>query len=93
MDFTKVEEFARQHWPAALMVVLITTPSVWAIAQMHFSERITVLEMKVKELTEKVAVLNQLAERSREKLAGAGSSFDADELFTPSNPVEAQDAK
>lgn len=84
MDFQKVDEFIRKHWPAALIVAIIITPAVWAIATAHFSERITALELKVRELSERVAVLDQLAKRSREKLAASASSFGAEELFTPS---------
>lgn len=88
MDFAKVEDFVRNHWPAALMVTLIVTPTVWTIANTHFSERITVLETRVKDLSEKVAVLDQLAQRSREKLAASTSAFSAAELYTPSQSVE-----
>lgn len=94
MDFSKVEDFIRQHWPAALMVSFIVAPVVWSFAQMHFSERITLLELKVnglneqvKELNEQVEVLQQFAERSREKLEPSTSTFTADELYTPSPPV------
>ena len=94
MDFQKVENFVRKHWPAALMVVVITAPSVWGIAQAHYNERITVLDMRVQELTktidelnERVAVLDQLAAR---KLETSGTAFSAAELYTPSATVPPQ---
>lgn len=88
MDFTKVEDFVRAHWPAALMVALIVAPSMWTIANIHFSERITLLEARVKDLSERVAVLDELAKRSREKLAASNSTFTADDLYTPSTTVQ-----
>lgn len=84
MDFAKVEAFVRLHWPAALMVCLIVVPSVWGIAHVHFSERITLLELKVEGLSERVAVLDQLAKRSREELVPSTSTFTAEDLYTPS---------
>lgn len=88
MNFAEVEEFVRKHWPAALMVTIIVTPGVWAIASTLYSGRITALEAKVQELSERVAVLDQLAQRSREKLAASKSSYTAKELYTSSSSVE-----
>lgn len=87
MDFQKVEDFVRSHWPAGLMVAIIMAPAVWTIASTHFSERITALETRVKELSERVAVLDEFAKRSREKFASSTSQFTADELSTPSTTV------
>lgn len=88
MDFDKVEAFVRTHWPAALMVAIIVAPSAWAIANVHFSERITVLELEQKQLKEKVAALEELAKRSREKLEASSTAFTVDELYTPSPPIQ-----
>ena len=88
IDFTKAEDFVRAHWPAALMVTFIVAPSIWTIANIHFSGRIETLELKVKDLTERVAVLDQYATRSREKLVASSSNFSAADLYTPSNIVE-----
>lgn len=92
MDFTKVEEFIRNHWPAALMVAIIVAPSAWGVANAHYSERLTLLDIKVTDLTkevtrltERVAVLDQAATR---KLEEVDSRFTAAELFTPSPPVK-----
>lgn len=90
MDFDKVEIFVRTHWPAALMVALIVAPSAWAIANLHFSERITVLELEQKQLKEKVTALEELARRSREKLEASSIAFTVDELYTPSPPVQSK---
>lgn len=90
MDFDKVESFVRAHWPAALMVALIVAPSAWAIASLHFSERITVLELEQRQLKEKVTALEELAKRSREKLEASSVTFTVDELYTPSPPVQSK---
>jgi hypothetical protein len=87
MDFQKVEEFIRLHWPAALMVAIIVAPSVWGFASLHYSERITVLELEQKQLSAKVSTLEELAERSKEKPVASTSGFTAEELFTPSPPL------
>ena len=84
MDFQKVEDFIRAHWPAALMVAIVIAPAAWGFAHLHFSERITVLELEQRQLREKVEVLEELAKRSREKLEASSAGFTADELFTPS---------
>ena len=88
MDFDKVDAFIRAHWPAALMVALIVAPAAWGIASLHFSERITVLELEHKQLKEKVDALEELAKRSREKLQASSAPFSPDELFTPSPPIQ-----
>lgn len=94
MDFQKVEDFIRLHWPAALMVAIIVAPSVWGIASLHFSERITVLELGHTQLTTKIKTLEELADRRREKdklearspdsLEASSSGFTTAELYTPS---------
>ncbi len=91
MDFEKVEIFVRTHWPAALMVAIIVAPSVWGIANLHFSERIVLLDARVTDLTsqvsrlkERVAVLDEAAAR---KLEVVETRYSADELFTPSPPL------
>jgi hypothetical protein len=53
MDFEKVERFVRAHWPAALMVATISAPVVWVIAHTHYSERIAVLDLRIKDLEER----------------------------------------
>lgn len=90
MDFDKVEVFLRAHWPAALMVALIVAPSAWGVASIHFSERITSLELEQKQLKDKVAALEELAKRSREKLEASSVTFTVDELFTPSPPIQSK---
>jgi hypothetical protein len=86
MDFGKTEEFLRKHWPAAVIVALLVAPSAWALANMHFSNRIESLEKEVADLRERVAVLDELEKRSKEKerLAASSSAFTQEELFTPS---------
>ena len=88
MDFEKVESFIRLHWPAALMVAIVVAPAAWGFAHMHFSERITVLELEHKRLKEKVEALEELAKRSQEKLAASSVAFSAEELYTPSPPLQ-----
>lgn len=84
MDFDKVEIFVRAHWPAALIVAIIVVPVVWGAAILHFSERITLLELEQQQLRAKVATLEELAKRSREKLEATSVSFTAQDLYTPS---------
>jgi RNA binding exosome subunit len=88
MDFQKVEDFLRNHWPAALMVAILVAPSAWGFAYLHYGERITLLDTRVKDLEktigqlrERVSVLDQLAER---KLEPSGIAFRPEDLFTPS---------
>ena len=88
MDFAKVEEFIRAHWPAAVMVAILVVPPTWGIANMHYSERLTILDTKlgvlskeVMTLQERVAVLDQAAAR---KLESNEARFTYAELFTPS---------
>jgi hypothetical protein len=69
------------------MVALVVAPSAWAIASLHFSERITVLELEQKQLKEKVLALEELAKRSREKLEPSSTAFSVDDLYTPSPPL------
>ena len=94
MDFSKVEEFVRAHWPAALMVTIIVAPSIWGIASLHYSERMALLDARVLDLSkelsilrEKVAVLDQAASR---KLVVTKERFTAEELFTPSPAVKSE---
>ena len=93
MDFQKIEDFLRNHWPAAIMVAILTAPTTWAIAAGYYGERVTYLDLKVRDLTitvterkERVAVLDQAATR---KLDRSSMSLTAIELFTPSPPVKA----
>ena len=87
MDFAKVEDFFRNHWPAALIATLIVAPSVWTIAATHFSERIATLEAREKELKERNAVLDEFARRSRVKFETVTERLTAEDLYTPSQPV------
>lgn len=87
MDFAKVDTFLRTHWPAFLMAAVICGPAVWGVASLHYSMRIEVLEIKVKDLSEKVSVLDQLEKRRRERYIASTAEFSAQELFTPSRRV------
>ena len=90
MNFPEVEKFIRAHWPAAVMVTILVTPAVWSIANVHFSARISYLESQVKDLNERVNVLDELAKRSRKKLEPSEAKFTANELYTPSDDANVQ---
>lgn len=66
MDFTKVEVFLREHWPAGFIVIVIVVPIVWGIATLWHSERIAVLEMKITDLTSDVGTLTNEVKELRE---------------------------
>jgi hypothetical protein len=90
VDFEKIEAFVRVHWPAALIVSIIVAPVAWTFANLHFSERITVLELEQKQLKEQVGALEELAKRSREKLEASSTTFTVDELYTPSPTIQSK---
>ena len=93
MDFEKVENFIRLHWPAAVIVSAITVPSIWAMASMHYKERMTTLELKVEGLEgrlermdEELTVLREYKDRSS-TISEVRLGFEPESLFTPSKPL------
>jgi len=98
MDYLKVESFLRNHWPAALIVAVITIPAIWTIASTHFSQEIATLEERLKNLEDQVKVLEEYklrvealeAEKEKLDLIGGLVGFPpeslSDSLFWPSRP-------
>lgn len=89
MDYKKTEDFLRTHWPALLIAAVLVSPTVWGAAYLHFSERITVLELQQLALKEKVETLEELTKRTRERALEEDSiEFSTSELFCPSSNLQ-----
>jgi len=97
MDFSKVENFLRVHWPAALIVAIISIPVIWTIASIHYAQEITALNVRLVTLEIQVEDLQQYkkraetleTERLKIKFVGGVVGFSseslADSLFSPSD--------
>ena len=70
MNFKEVEEFARAHWPAAVIATIIVAPSIWTTAHLHFSERIATMEQQIRALTERSSQLEKKASDFEKKTVG-----------------------
>ena len=91
MDFDKVETFLRAHWPAGLIITIIVAPAAWAIASLHFGERIAALELRLSNLSKEVETLQELEKRRKDRFVADGIRIPRRELtdiFTPSEGVE-----
>jgi len=99
MDFTKVEKFLVDHWPAGLIVLFISIPVIWSLSSNHYAQQISTLNERVKNLELKVEDLSEYKnrlekleqEKKKNNLTGGGVvGFSveslADSLFSPSKP-------
>jgi len=97
MDFSKVEYFLRTHWPAGIVVLIVSVPVIWTLATIHYAqqistlrERVNVLEIQVTDLDEYKKRTEKLEEdRKKKKLSGGIVGFSsqslADSLYSPSD--------
>jgi hypothetical protein len=97
MDFSKVENFLRTHWPACIVVLIISVPLIWSLATIHYAQqistlrdRVTTLEVQVIDLKESKKRAEKLEEdRKKKKFSGGIVGFSsqslADSLYSPSD--------
>ncbi len=97
MDFSKVESFLRTHWPAGVIVLIVSIPVIWSLASIHYAqqistlkERVTNLEVQVTDLEEyKTRAVKLEEDRKKKRLSGGVVGFSsqslADSLYSPSD--------
>ena len=93
MDFSKVENFLRTHWPAAIIVTMLSVPAIWTIAHIHFSQEINLLKQEMAIMKTKVEALEEYKKRMDERetkfvsFIGGNVGFQkeslTEKLFTP----------
>lgn len=99
MNIREIEEFLKNHWAAAVIVLIVTAPIIWSGASIHYSqqistlkERVSNLELKIEDLSEyKIRVASLEKERSQisfseNTVIGLSKTESlTDALYTPSN--------
>ena len=68
---------------------IIAVPVIWTVSAMYYSERLAIMEAKVKALEERAAVLEKvLTSNQKTRIEGGGAEFKAADLYVPSTPIK-----